>query len=160
MLAVPALPEKKNPLLSPGSVSATYSSGVSLHNVDVIAASVNDMSSRVTQVLEIVATLTQFHQLVGNLKGLPRVSGLWVAVTVEAGTEVGLLEEAKRRGAPLAVGSVTTSDYVEQVFGQKDYPLPPLKEEGKPQVVCVCVCVCVCVHACAHIYIHVHVGLS
>jgi hypothetical protein len=81
-------------------------------------------------VIEIVSTLSQFRKLVGNLKGLPRVSGLWATVPVVADTDVGSLKETDKRGIPIAAGSVTTSDYVEQVFGQKDYPLP---EQEKPQ---------------------------
>ena len=135
-LTVPV--EKRNTisatLASPGSVS-TCPSGVGLHNVDIIAASMNELSSRVSQVMEIVSTLSQFRKLVGNLRGLPRVSGLWPKESELTATDVGLLEDTNEGVAPIA-GSVRTSDYVEHVFGPKEYPLPPLneqEEEGKAE---------------------------
>lgn len=121
--------EKK---MSTSSTSASRSntsaciSGVALHNVDQIAASMDEMSSRVTKIIDIVSTLSAFHNLVGNMRGLPRISGLWVATS----TAKDSLGDANEREVPIE-GSVTTSDYLEQLFGQKGYPLKE-EEHQKP----------------------------
>ena len=104
-------------------------SGVTLHNVDQIAASVDEMSSRLTQVVDVVSTLSTFHNLVGGIRGLPRVSGLWVAATSTAESSLG---DANKREVPIE-GSVTTSDYLEQMFGPKTYPLEE-EEKIKEQI--------------------------
>ena len=131
-LAVPGT-EKKNLAASAfASPAGATGSGVALHDVDQIAAGMNDLSSRVTQVMEVVATLSQFRKLVGNLRGLPRVSGLWP--TERKPADQGSLEDTNERDTPIE-GSVRASEYLEQVFGQKnDYPLPPLKEEEEEEM--------------------------
>ena len=46
----------------------------------------------------------------------------------------GSLEDTNERDTPIE-GSVRASEYLEQVFGQKnDYPLPPLKEEEEEEM--------------------------
>lgn len=59
--------------------SAAPQVGGSLLDVDKITDELRDFSTRVTNVLDIVTTLSQFGQLSmhGGLDGLPRVAGLW-----------------------------------------------------------------------------------
>ena len=95
--------------------------GGSLQNVDQISAKIDDFSTRVTQVVDVVATLTQFHQLLTKLRGLPRVTGLWTMANAEG---TGSLEMDNEGDIPVA-GAIVVSNYVEQVFSQKGYPLPP-----------------------------------
>ena len=60
-----------------GSSVLSSPSGIALQNVDKITAGLSDFSQRVSKVLEIISTLSQFQQLQGNVRGLPRISGLW-----------------------------------------------------------------------------------
>ena len=121
--------------------------GVSLHQVDQITASLREFGSRVSQVTEIASTLAQFHSLTGQLRGLPRVSGLWAVeppLIVVAGETS--LDVANERVAPIPEGSVSASDYLEQVFGKNEYPLLPLESKGESKgLVSVCGCV-LCEH--------------
>ena len=96
--------------------------GVALQNVDQITASLREMASRISQVMEVVSTLAQFRSAVDGLRGLPRVSGLWECSSV--GGQTSLVED-NERDIPIPEGSVKASDYLEQVFGRNDYPLPP-----------------------------------
>ena len=60
-----------------GSSVLSSPSGIALQNVDKITVGLSDFSQRVSKVLEIISTLSQFKQLQGNIRGLPRISGLW-----------------------------------------------------------------------------------
>ena len=66
-----------------GASSANKSSGtpagIALSDVDQITRELTDFSVRVSKVLDIISTLTQFRQLNMHrkLEGLPRVGGLW-----------------------------------------------------------------------------------
>lgn len=60
-----------------GSSVLSSPSGIALQNVDKITVGLSDFSQRVSKVLEIISTLSQFKQLQGNVRGLPRISGLW-----------------------------------------------------------------------------------
>ena len=119
--------------LSGGSDStAATPTGVGLHEVAGITAGLKELSFRVTQVMEMVSSLFQFRSLTGNLRGLPRVSGLWTAdPPLVVLSSQGSLEGTNERGDPIPEGSVRASDYLEQVFGRRDYPLPSLENEGR-----------------------------
>ena len=117
---------------SPASLSSSVSAGLGLHQVEVIAASLNELGSRVSQVMEMASTLAQFQTLVGSLRGLPQTPGLWAAIE-EAVTGNSLMG-ANDRDLPIPEGSVRAEEYLEQVFGGKDYPLPPLEEKEKMEV--------------------------
>ena len=84
-----------------GSTVLSSPSGISLQNVDKITVGLSDFSQRVSKVLEIISTLSQFKQLQGNIRGLPRISGLW-DVDEEVGEERG---EDGVGDEPLPVGS-------------------------------------------------------
>ena len=60
-----------------GSTVLSSPSGIALQNVDKITVGLSDFSQRVSKVLEIISTLSQFKQLQGDVRGLPRISGLW-----------------------------------------------------------------------------------
>ena len=60
-----------------GSTVLSSPSGITLQNVDKITVGMSDFSQRVSKVLEIISTLSQFKQLQGDVRGLPRISGLW-----------------------------------------------------------------------------------
>ena len=129
-----------------GSAMAALT-GVSLHQVDQITASLREFGSRISQVTEIASTLAQFHSLTHQLRGLPRVSGLWAVeppLIVVAGETS--FDGANKRVTPIPEGSVTASDYLEQVFGKNEYPLLPLERKGESKgLVSVCGCV-LCEH--------------
>ena len=121
----------------PGSDKTTTSSvhssgagvsggGVSLQRIDQITGGLRELGSRVSQVLEIVSTLTQFQTLVTSLRGLPRVSGLWAPDPPLIANDDDSLDGVNERGIPIPEGSVKASDYLEQVFGRNEYPLSPL----------------------------------
>lgn len=60
--------------------SATVSSspsGIALQSVNKIMAGLDDFSLRVSKVLEIISTLSQFRQLQSDVRGLPRIAKLW-----------------------------------------------------------------------------------
>ena len=130
-LTVPAL-DKRNLPSFPGSGTLSVS-GVGLQQADIIAANMNEFSSRVMQVIEIVSTLAQFRTLVGNIRGLPRVPGLLDQDSV-APVPVSTDDDgSNERGIPIPEGSVRASDYLERVFGRREYPLPPLGETGREE---------------------------
>lgn len=121
----------------PGSDKTTTSSvhssgagvsggGVSLQRIDQMTGGLRELGSRVSQVLEIVSTLTQFQTLVTSLRGLPRVSGLWAPDPPLISNDDDSLDGANERDIPIPEGSVKASDYLEQVFGRNEYPLSPL----------------------------------
>ena len=106
-------------------------SGANLQDMDKITAGLNDFGVRVSKVLEIVSTLSQFRQLRASIQGLPRISGLWDLEVTEEGEEM-IAEGSEGRPASLArdgtptVG-VTSGHVTLQVSHS---PLSALKEES------------------------------
>ena len=116
-------------LASSASLANIY--GIALRDADQIAAGTDELSLRVRQVLGIVATLSQYRQLAGSLRGLPHVAGLW---EVEGGVVHkvgrGLSEVDNERGIPLA-GAQGVSKGQEEECGEGERPLSPLREESE-----------------------------
>lgn len=110
-------------------LSPTMTSGLPMNQVDLIAATLNEFSSRVSQIIEITSTLAQFQSIVERLHGLPQVSGLWSVKEVAMGdTEENSLVRTNDRDIPIPEGSVMASDYLEHIFGENNYPLPSLDD--------------------------------
>ena len=125
-LTVPGF-EKKTTSSSLGSGSMSFS-GVGLQQVELIAANMNELSSRVEQVIELASTLAQFGTVAESVRGLPRVEGLWVPAPAVV----------KSEEREVLAGTVRVSDYLEHVFGRREYPLPPPRdEEREKEEVCV-----------------------
>ena len=103
-------------LIASSSSTATLADGtcgIKLQDIELIASGVEEFGLRVTHVIDIVATLAELRKLVENIKGLPRVEGLWGAREGAAGG--GSLVEINEREQRETEGS-----------GER---LPPLTEE-------------------------------
>ena len=102
------------------STSLSSPSGIALQNVDKITVGLSDFSQRVSKVLEIISTLSQFKQLQGDIRGLPRISGLWdvdEVVGEERGEDGGGHEPV---GSGVKVESLTEDGEEEEEAGTRD----------------------------------------
>ncbi len=130
------------------SLTSVTTSGISLHNIDIIMSNYNTFTARIIQVLDIIATLRQFKQLNKNsrLEGLPRISGLW-HLELESGTELSSIQTSSHSWGELAPTSTVapeesvhddsnvTMDYLEGLLVEGLQPpsdgLPLVKEENR-----------------------------
>ena len=104
-------------------------SGASLQDVDKITAGLNDFSVRVSKVLEIVSTLSQFRQLQGGIEGLPRIAGLWDLGGTEDGEET-TDEDSEGRPASSPGGGTPAAGVTPSGRVTSHSPLSALKEES------------------------------
>lgn len=139
------------PSLTETGSASSISAGIALSDIERITYELRDFSVRVSKVLDIISTLSQFRQLNMHreLEGLPRVAGLWelsipgnkeeCSETTSMGRSVATSErvspEMQAKGAEdetkSKIGSesditIATPDYLEQlVMKQKTVSQQP-----------------------------------
>ena len=76
---------KSNAAEESSAVSNRCQSGISLHNIDKILLGMMEFTTHVSNILEVISTLSQFTRLnlEQKLKGLPRFAGLWLLKFLE-----------------------------------------------------------------------------
>ena len=106
-----------------GEVNATVPTppcGIALQSVNKITAGLDDFSLRVSKVLEIVSTLSQFRQLQSDVRGLPRIAKLWDVDGMGEGSETDGGDELLSEGGSVQLESLGRREKEEEIIGTGD----------------------------------------
>jgi len=93
-------------------------SGIALQSVNKITAGLDDFSLRVSKVLEIISTLSQFRQLQGEARGLPWIAKLWDVEGIGEESETGGGDELLSERSSVQVESLENKE--KEVVGTGD----------------------------------------